>query len=60
MCGGHAIIIGLPGLAKTRIVNFMGKILGLETKRIQFTDLMPNILGTEILDEVKTDEYLGL
>ena len=53
LCGGHALIIGLPGLAKTRIVNFLGKILGLETKRIQFTpDLMPgDILGTEILDE---------
>ena len=32
LCGGHALIIGLPGLAKTRIVNFMGLILGLETK----------------------------
>ena len=53
LCGGHALIIGLPGLAKTRIVNFLGIILGLETKRIQFTpDLMPgDILGTEILDE---------
>ena len=60
LCGGHALIIGLPGLAKTRIVNFLGKILGLETKRIQFTpDLMPgDILGTEILDEGnKTTNY---
>ena len=50
---GHALIIGLPGLAKTRIVNFIGIILGLNTKRIQFTpDLMPNdILGNEILDD---------
>ena len=32
LCGGHALIIGLPGLAKTRIVNFLGIILGLETK----------------------------
>ena len=55
LCGGHALIIGLPGLAKTRIVNFLGIILGLETKRVQFTpDLMPgDILGTEILDEIK-------
>ncbi len=55
LCGGHALIIGLPGLAKTRIVNFMGDILGLETKRIQFTpDLMPSdILGTEVIDELK-------
>ena len=55
LCGGHALIIGLPGLAKTRIVNFLGIILGLETKRVQFTpDLMPgDILGTEILDDAK-------
>ena len=55
LCGGHALIIGLPGLAKTRIVNFMGLILGLETKRVQFTpDLMPgDILGTEVLEEFK-------
>ena len=53
LSGGHALIIGLPGLAKTRIVNFIGIILGLNTKRIQFTpDLMPNdILGNEILDD---------
>ena len=60
LCGGHALIIGLPGLAKTRIVNFLGIILGLETKRIQFTpDLMPgDIIGTEILDEQnKTNNY---
>ena len=60
LCGGHALIIGLPGLAKTRIVNFLGIILGLETKRVQFTpDLMPgDILGTEILDELnKANNY---
>ena len=59
LCGGHALIIGLPGLAKTRIVNFLGIILGLETKRVQFTpDLMPgDILGTEILDEGNKDNY---
>ena len=58
LCGGHALIIGLPGLAKTRIVNFLGIILGLETKRVQFTpDLMPgDILGTEILDEINKSE----
>ncbi len=57
LCGGHALIIGLPGLAKTRIVNFLGIILGLKTKRIQFTpDLMPgDIIGTEILDEQNKD-----
>ena len=51
------------GLAKTRIVNFLGIILGLETKRVQFTpDLMPgDILGTEILDEMnKNDNYFNL
>ena len=48
----------MPGLAKTRIVNFLGIILGLETKRVQFTpDLMPgDILGTEILDEINKSE----
>ena len=50
---GHSLIIGLPGLAKTRIVNFLSIILGFETKRVQFTpDLMPaDILGSEILEE---------
>ena len=53
LAGGHALLIGLPGLAKTRIVNLLSIILGLETKRIQFTpDLMPaDILGSEILEE---------
>ncbi len=50
---GHALIVGLPGLAKTRIVRFLSIILGFETKRVQFTpDLMPaDILGSEILEE---------
>ena len=50
---GHALIIGLPGLAKTRIVSFLSIILGFATKRVQFTpDLMPSdILGSEILEE---------
>jgi len=53
LSGGHALIVGLPGLAKTRIVNFLGIIFGLQTKRVQFTpDLMPSdILGSEVLDE---------
>ena len=53
---GHALIIGLPGLAKTRIVSFLSLILGFDTKRVQFTpDLMPSdILGSEILEENKT------
>ena len=50
---GHALIIGLPGLAKTRIVSFLSIILGFATKRVQFTpDLMPSdIIGSEILEE---------
>ena len=55
---GHALIVGLPGLAKTRIVNFLSIILGFETKRVQFTpDLMPSdILGSEILEENSKSE----
>ena len=50
--GGHALLIGVPGLAKTLLVNTVAEALGLNFKRIQFTpDLMPSdILGTEILD----------
>ena len=53
---GHALIIGLPGLAKTRIVSSLSVILGFATKRVQFTpDLMPSdILGSEILEENAT------
>ncbi len=51
--GGHALLIGVPGLAKTLMVNTIAQALGLHFKRIQFTpDLMPSdILGSEILDE---------
>jgi len=51
MCGGHCLIIGVPGLGKTLLVRTLGRILGLKFNRIQFTpDLMPtDILGTEIL-----------
>lgn len=51
--GGHSLLIGVPGLAKTLMVNTIAKALGLDFKRIQFTpDLMPSdILGSEILDE---------
>src|SRR5438552_3260859 len=50
LCGGHALLIGLPGLAKTKLVETMGIVLGLDARRIQFTpDLMPSdILGTEV------------
>ncbi len=52
-CGGHSLLIGVPGLAKTLLVNTISSVLGLDFKRIQFTpDLMPSdILGSEILDE---------
>ncbi|MEO0883582.1 MAG: MoxR family ATPase [Pseudomonadota bacterium] len=53
LAGGHALLIGPPGLAKTRLVEAMGTALGLTNNRIQFTpDLMPSdILGSEVLDE---------
>ncbi|MEO0714935.1 MAG: MoxR family ATPase [Pseudomonadota bacterium] len=53
LAGGHALLIGAPGLAKTRLVEAMGTALGLSGARIQFTpDLMPSdILGSEVLDE---------
>jgi MoxR-like ATPase len=53
LCGGHAMLVGLPGLAKTKLVETMGIVLGLDARRIQFTpDLMPSdILGTEVLEE---------
>src|SRR5580700_10361625 len=53
LSGGHALLIGVPGLAKTKLVETMGTVLGLDARRIQFTpDLMPSdILGSEVLDE---------
>lgn len=53
LAGGHALLIGAPGLAKTRLVEALGTALGLTNHRIQFTpDLMPSdILGSEVLDE---------
>src|SRR5215468_2190797 len=56
LCGGLALLIGLPGLAKTKLVDTMGTVLGLDARRIQFTpDLMPSdILGTEVLEESTT------
>lgn len=51
LCKGHCLLVGVPGLAKTLLVSTLGKILGLDFRRIQFTpDLMPSdIVGTEIL-----------
>src|SRR6187455_3279157 len=56
LSGGHALLIGVPGLAKTKLVETLGITLGLDAKRIQFTpDLMPSdILGAEVLDESAT------
>ena len=58
--GGHALLIGVPGLAKTLMVNTISQVLGLDFKRIQFTpDLMPSdILGSEILDENRQFKFI--
>ena len=54
--GGHALLVGAPGLAKTKLATTLGRVLGLDEKRVQFTpDLMPaDILGSEVLDESDT------
>ncbi len=56
LSGGHALLLGVPGLAKTKLVETMGTVLGLDARRVQFTpDLMPSdILGTEVLEESQT------
>jgi MoxR-like ATPase len=58
--GGHALLVGVPGLAKTLMVNTIAQALGLNFKRIQFTpDLMPSdILGSEILDENRHFKFI--
>ena len=55
LAGGHGLLIGVPGLAKTLLVDTLGTILGLDAKRIQFTpDLMPSdIIGSEVLEETQ-------
>lgn len=60
LSGGHSLLIGVPGLAKTLIVNTIAETLGLNFKRIQFTpDLMPSdILGSEILDETTHFKFI--
>ncbi len=57
---GHVLLVGVPGLAKTLLVNTIGRVLGLSYSRIQFTpDLMPSdIIGTEILDEQRKFKFL--
>jgi MoxR-like ATPase len=53
VAGGHGLIVGAPGLAKTKLASALGRVLGLDEKRVQFTpDLMPaDILGSEVLEE---------
>ena len=60
LCGGHSLLIGVPGLAKTLLVSTVSDALGLDFKRIQFTpDLMPSdILGSEILDENRKFKFI--
>jgi MoxR-like ATPase len=55
LSGGHALLVGAPGLAKTKLATSLGKVLGLAERRVQFTpDLMPaDILGAEILEETE-------
>jgi MoxR-like ATPase len=57
---GHGLLVGVPGLAKTLMVNTIAKALGLSYSRIQFTpDLMPSdIIGTEILDETRKFRFV--
>ncbi len=58
LSGGHALLVGAPGLAKTRLVETLGTVMGLDAKRIQFTpDLMPaDILGAEVMEEAASGE----
>ncbi|MFN6954273.1 MAG: AAA family ATPase, partial [Acetobacteraceae bacterium] len=53
LSGGHVLLVGVPGLGKTKLVETLGTVLGLEERRVQFTpDLMPpDILGSEVLEE---------
>ena len=53
LAGGHGLLVGVPGLAKTKLVETLGTVLGLDARRVQFTpDLMPSdILGSEVLEE---------
>ncbi|MCG6114549.1 MAG: MoxR family ATPase [Mesorhizobium sp.] len=56
LAGGHALLVGVPGLAKTKLVETLGVVLGLDSSRIQFTpDLMPSdILGSEVMEQDET------
>lgn len=61
LCQGHVLLVGVPGLAKTLLINTIGQALGLSFNRIQFTpDLMPSdIVGTEILDESRKFKFVN-
>jgi MoxR-like ATPase len=56
LAGGHALLVGVPGLAKTKLVDTLGTVLGLNASRIQFTpDLMPSdIIGSEVMEQDET------
>jgi MoxR-like ATPase len=56
LSGGHVLLVGVPGLGKTKLVDTLGTVLGLDPRRVQFTpDLMPaDILGSEVLEEDAT------
>ncbi len=58
LAGGHLLLIGVPGLAKTRLVETLGTVFGLDDRRVQFTpDLMPaDMLGSEVLEESETGQ----
>ncbi|MDX5448435.1 MAG: AAA family ATPase, partial [Bacteroidota bacterium] len=60
LCKGHSLLVGVPGLAKTLLVNTIAEVLGLEFSRIQFTpDLMPSdIIGSEIMDENRHFKFI--
>jgi MoxR-like ATPase len=60
LSNGHSLLVGVPGLAKTLLVNTISEVLGLSFNRIQFTpDLMPSdIIGSEILDESRTFKFI--
>src|SRR6185312_8043140 len=53
LAGGHGLLIGVPGLAKTKLVETLGTVFGLSARRVQFTpDLMPSdIIGSEVMDQ---------
>jgi MoxR-like ATPases len=60
LCNGHSLLVGVPGLAKTLLVNTIARVLDLDFKRVQFTpDLMPSdITGAEILDENRNYKFI--